>query len=49
MDSALKCIKLGKVSGLDSIIIEQLKYFGVQVRKWLLKLFNIETTKTTNI
>ena len=33
-------MKIGKAAGLESIYMEFVKNFGIQVKNWLLELFN---------
>jgi len=36
----IKCLKIGKATGLDNIMTEELKHFGPKALDWLLQLFN---------
>ena len=38
--NGVAALKSGKAIGLDGIFTEELKHFGQQAKKWLLKLFN---------
>ena len=40
LDDGISSLKLGKAIGLDDISTEQIKHFGVNVKKWLIQLYN---------
>ena len=40
LETAISSLKPGKAIGLDYIATEQIKYFGPEVKKWLLELYN---------
>ncbi len=40
LDKGIKTIKNGKAAGLDDMLCEQIKHFGIKARTWLLQMMN---------